>query len=217
MSKYCLITGVTAKEIELQLERLALVADISKTEYGTGAGNPSPIHSVLITYEDKKREFSYRYPMPGITVDIIVYDRRANEVLLVKRDRAPFEGDWSIPGGFFNPIDHDGEKADTSLKAAAIRELKEETNIDAQESDLSPLTIMDAIGRDPRGRTITPVYILTLWDGKPANVKAGDDAGEIAWVNLDSLIQKKIPLAFDHHEEILAFSTWVTLLPLDKD
>lgn len=145
------------------------------------------------------------YPKPSITVDIIVYDRRSDSVLLIKRDKAPFEDCWAIPGGFFNPIDHHDEKQDVSLKVAAIRELKEETNIDADPKDLAFFTIQDKPDRDPRGRTITMVYVLTLWDGIPADIKAQDDAADVSWWRLKTLATGKIPLAFDHQEEIDKF------------
>jgi len=154
------------------------------------------------------------YPKANITVDIIVFDRRNTKILLIKRKKNPFEGCWAIPGGFFNPEDHHNEKQDYSLKIAAIRELKEETGIDATDprinSSLSFLAIQDKPGRDPRGRTITIVYVLTLWDMTFVNVQAQDDAAEAKWFDLKELVEGNIPLAFDHQDEIFKFSRQAT-------
>ncbi|MBY0421408.1 MAG: NUDIX domain-containing protein, partial [Parvularculaceae bacterium] len=49
---------------------------------------------------------------------------RANEVLLIRRGKPPFEGAWSIPGG----APHFGE----TLEAATLREVREETGVAAE-------------------------------------------------------------------------------------
>jgi len=104
------------------------------------------------------------------------------EILLIKRGNDPFKGKWALPGGFVDENE--------SLEVAAARELKEETGLNG-----ILLTQMHAFGnpgRDPRGHTVSVVYVGYL----PLDLEAiaGDDAAEVAWFKLDSLPD----LAFDH-------------------
>jgi ADP-ribose pyrophosphatase YjhB (NUDIX family) len=48
--------------------------------------------------------------------------KKVLKVLMVKRGDHPFMGQWALPGGFVT--------VDESIDNAALRELKEETNID---------------------------------------------------------------------------------------
>lgn len=147
------------------------------------------------------------YPRPAVTLDVIVWDRRANRILLIKRGKEPFKDCWAIPGGFFNSEDHNNEKQDATLVDGALRELKEETGIDARaiQSSLSFLSIQDKPGRDPRARTLTVVYVLTVFDTSDLNVKGQDDATEAKWFKLEEVVSGKIPLAFDHFDEVTKF------------
>ena len=46
--------------------------------------------------------FSYRYPHPAVTTDVVVFtirDRRLH-VLLVRRANPPHHGEWALRGGF---------------------------------------------------------------------------------------------------------------------
>jgi len=104
---------------------------------------------------------------------------RDDEVLLVRRGQAPMKGHWSIPGGRIEP----GETA----KAAALRELKEETGIDAELIAL--VDVVDAIFENKAGDMVTRHYVLidyvARWlNGEPV---AGDDADEARFIGLDAL------------------------------
>jgi 8-oxo-dGTP diphosphatase len=63
------------------------------------------------------------YPRPSVTVDVIIFTLRGDDLQasLIKRKHPPFEGMWAMPGGFVSI----GE----SLERAALRELEEETGV----------------------------------------------------------------------------------------
>ena len=46
--------------------------------------------------------YTYEYPHPAVTVDIVVVTIHDNDlkVLLIRRGEEPFSGMWAIPGGF---------------------------------------------------------------------------------------------------------------------
>lgn len=127
--------------------------------------------------------FTYEYPRPVVTVDIIVFRNDMCEVLLIRRKNEPFKGKWALPGGFMD--------MNETLEEAAIRELEEETGL--QGIELKQLHAFSAVDRDPRHRTISVAFYGRLTDNNQS-VKAGSDAGEAAWFKTDALP----PLAFDH-------------------
>ena len=121
---------------------------------------------------------------PAIAVDAIIemVDRPGRPIVLIER-RNPPHG-WAIPGGFVDV----GE----TLEAAVIREAKEETSLDVRLVFL--LGIYSDPSRDPRGHTVTPVYIAEA-TGEPC---AADDAA-----NLELYLPQNCPkLAFDHDQII---------------
>ncbi len=135
--------------------------------------------------------YTYKYPRPALTVDAIVIARVAGNfyVLLIERGAEPFKGKWALPGGFV--------EMDELLEAACIRELKEETGFEAES--MQQFRVFDAIGRDPRHRTISVVF-YTFAD-RIADVKGQDDAANARWFNISNLPE----LAFDHLEIIRLF------------
>ena len=116
---------------------------------------------------------------PSLTVDIIIESQAQTGIILVKRKNPPFG--WAIPGGF---VDY-GE----SVEIAAVREAKEETNLDVKLKYL--LGIYSDPERDPRGHTVSVVFVAE-GRGEP---KAKDDALELRIFTRNTLPQD---LAFDH-------------------
>ena len=118
----------------------------------------------------------YQNPIP--TVDIII-EVESKGIVLIKRKNPP--PGWAIPGGF---VDY-GE----SLEEAAVREAKEETNLDAKL--VRQLHTYSDSKRDPRHHSISTVYIAKA-EGIP---QAKDDALEIGIFNESNLPDQ---IAFDH-------------------
>ncbi len=125
------------------------------------------------------------YPRPSVTADVLLFTVVDNDlkILLIKRNLEPFKGSWALPGGFV--------KIDESLDDAALRELKEEGNVD--NVYLEQLFTFGDPRRDPRTRVITVTY-LALADSTSWDLRSGGDASEAKLFSL-----KKLPtLAFDH-------------------
>ena len=128
--------------------------------------------------------FSYDYPRPALTVDLAVITREVRpRVLLIRRKKEPFAGSWALPGGFVD----EGER----LVDAARRELEEETGVSV--ADFEQLYTAGDPGRDPRGWTVSVVYLAQV-DPDELKPVAADDAEAVSWFALDELPE----LAFDH-------------------
>ena len=120
---------------------------------------------------------------PKLTVDGII--NKDDCILLIKRKNNPFKGKWALPGGFV-------EYGETTEKAV-IREILEETGLETKVKKL--LGVYSDPNRDPRGHTVSVVYILEVLDGK---LKGGDDASEAKFFQENQLPE----LSFDHEKII---------------
>jgi len=76
------------------------------------------------------------------------------------------------------------------VRQAAPRELHEETGLRVSELEL--LGVYDTPGRDPRGWTVSAVFVARL--PERTEVAGGDDAGDARWFDAHELPE----LAFDH-------------------
>jgi len=136
------------------------------------------------------KPFAYQYPRPAVTVDIIlfVFQQDQLRVLLIRRANDPYKGKWALPGGFV------GEQE--NLYDAALRELKEETNV--SNVYLEQLYTFGEPGRDPRARVITVAYfaLLSAEEVAQQEVHGASDAGEARWWDIYDLPE----LAFDHQK-----------------
>lgn len=136
-----------------------------------------------------KVPYQYDYPMPCVTVDMVVLRPKDEnfEVLLIKRGRDPFKGMWALPGG------HVDENED--LPVAARRELLEETGLEVEK--VVQIGAFGKPGRDPRGWYVSVAY-AAYTEGDGGSIHPGDDAAEAEWFHVDHLP----PLAFDHKDII---------------
>lgn len=128
----------------------------------------------------------YKYERPSVTVDMLIFTvtdaKKRNyrtlpdkelKLLLIKRGEHPFLDQWALPGGFV--------KMDESLEEAAVRELKEETNID--NVYMEQLYTWGEVDRDPRARIISTSY-MALADSSTLEVIANDDAADVKWFSV---------------------------------
>jgi len=133
--------------------------------------------------------YTYEYPHPAVTTDVVLFTICAEQlqVLLIRRANPPFQGCWSLPGGFVE-IDED-------LETAALRELREETGVSGIY--LEQLYTFGKPDRDPRERIITVAY-YALAPADRLQVQAASDAGAAQWFAVDGLPEP----AFDHRQII---------------
>jgi len=116
---------------------------------------------------------------PSLTADVVII--KEGKIVLIKRGREPYKGMWALPGGFVEI----GEK----VEDAARREALEETGL---EVDLAALLgVYSDPNRDPRGHTVTVVYLAIPTGGE---MKAADDADDVRILGPEDDPE----LAFDH-------------------
>ncbi len=140
--------------------------------------------------ENKKRKVCpvcgfvlYRNPAPASAVILT----QKNKILLVKRKYEPFVGDWSLPAGFI--------EYDESPERCAVREAKEETNLDVK---LTGLFKVYSGSDDPRTNAILVVYLAEV---KGGTLKSGDDASEAKYFAEDKIPQN---IAFAAHRRVIS-------------
>jgi 8-oxo-dGTP diphosphatase len=104
----------------------------------------------------------------GPTIGVSVCVVQAGRVLLTQRARPPFENLWSLPGGHV--------KRGESLRDAALRELKEETGINARLGEI--IGWNEVIG--PEKHIVIAVFTARFESGEAV---AADDAKAVRWVD----------------------------------
>ncbi|MBR8830086.1 MAG: hypothetical protein N5P05_003254 [Chroococcopsis gigantea SAG 12.99] len=122
---------------------------------------------------------AYRNPTPTVDIIIELIDRPHRPIILIERQNPPLG--WALPGGF---VDY-GE----SVEKAAMREALEEVSL--QVELIEQFQVYSHPGRDPRGHTLSIVFIATA-EGIP---KAEDDAKS---VGVFALWELPPVLCFDH-------------------
>ncbi|MYY13802.1 NUDIX domain-containing protein [Streptomyces sp. SID4919] len=126
-----------------------------------------------------------------LTADLVILTIRAGvlHVLLVERGTVPFLGRWALPGGFLRGAE--------TLDGTAVRELREETGLDAERFHLEQVGVYSAPDRDPRDRRTVTCSYLAIAPDLPVPT-AGSDARAAVWRPVDELLDDPEGLAFDH-------------------
>jgi bifunctional NMN adenylyltransferase/nudix hydrolase len=147
--------------------------------------------------EHNKQYAGLRYPPIFSTADAVVIC--SGHVLMIKRRAEPGRGLWALPGGYVNA------NTDKSVEDAAIRELREETQIRVPapvlRGSIVRSKVFDAIDRSPRGRIITHAFHIQLPDGELPKVKGSDDAEKARWVPIAEVRSEE---CFEDHFEIIS-------------
>ena len=130
-------------------------------------------------------EFNDKYDKQMISVDVSIFSIINNElnVLLIKRNKEPFNNQWSLIGG--------GVYNDETLENAVKRELKEKTSIEGITPILS--NVFSKPDRDIRFRNISISYYCL---SNNIEFSVSDKTSEIKWFPINQIPQ----LAFDHNE-----------------
>jgi 8-oxo-dGTP diphosphatase len=127
-----------------------------------------------------------RFANRGVTIDAVIV--RENKILLIKRGTEPFEGFWALPGGYV--------EWDETVEEAVKREVVEETGLVAES--LKMIGVYSSPDRHPKQCIDVAFAVEGLSAEEAEEPKAGDDAIEIEWFDVDNLPT----LAFDHEKII---------------
>lgn len=112
-----------------------------------------------------------------IGVGAVVF--RGDDILVIKRGKPPFEGQWSIPGGALEY----GER----LADAVTREVREETGLEIEILGL--LDVFEALPAESglSAHTLLIDYVAEWVSGAPV---AGDDADEAEFVSAEEAMSR---------------------------
>jgi 8-oxo-dGTP diphosphatase len=185
-----MIDGIRCVRRRKIFQRESEVLDMSREEYkycpqcGTELGKKTD-HDVERPACANCGFVHYRNPAPA--AGAVVFD--SGRLLLVRRAHPPYVGKWTVPAGF---IEWGESPEDT-----AVRELKEETNLDIE---LQGLFHVYAGHDDPRTKAVLVLYFGDIVGGE---VRAGDDASEAEWFSLGELPSDD-EVAFESHRRALS-------------
>jgi bifunctional NMN adenylyltransferase/nudix hydrolase len=139
------------------------------------------------------------YPPVFVTVDAVV--RVADQVLLIRRGRAPGKGLLAVPGGFI-------EQRETAYQSA-VRELQEETGFELLPVEMAhamkQMRVFDHPDRSQRGRVITHAFYFDLGERMLPEIAGSDDAAEARWVPIAELPSLEEQFHDDHFHILDAF------------
>ncbi|NVK18367.1 MAG: NUDIX hydrolase [Methylocystaceae bacterium] len=123
------------------------------------------------------------YPdRPWVAIGVVVH--KGDDILLIKRAKAPNKGRWSLPGG----AQHIGE----TLFEGAAREVLEETNTDV--TNLRFIDCVDSIYKDDQGKVQFHYSLIEIsCEYLSGTLHAQDDAEQAQWVSYDRLSEYDLP------------------------
>jgi bifunctional NMN adenylyltransferase/nudix hydrolase len=146
-------------------------------------------YEYLVDYKKKYGEG------PFLTADSLV--QVGGKILLIRRGKEYGQGLLAMPGGFVNKNE--------TFKNAALRELKEETNLRVPrpvlQGSIRDHRVFDDPHRSSRARLVTECFHFQLVnDTKLPEVRGGDDADHADWYDIGALQQEDF---FEDHYHII--------------
>ncbi len=149
--------------------------------------------------QEREKWASAPYPPVFVTVDAVV--RVGEQVLLIRRGRAPGKGLLAVPGGFI-------EQRETAYQSA-VRELQEETGFELLPQEMQhackSMRVFDHPDRSQRGRVITHAFYFDFGDRLRPEIAGSDDAAEARWVPIAELPSLEDQFHDDHFHILDAF------------
>lgn len=144
--------------------------------------------------------YSYEYPRVAVAATVALFNAEG-QILIGKRwarTRA-FPNFWCLAGGMIEAKcdDHPGETIETT----ALREVKEETNIDLLHHQLRLFDVNSHPDLDPRAHTLNVCYWAIVDTEQEIYAKAGDDLVDLKWIHNHEL--SNYQMAFNHGYEII--------------
>lgn len=101
---------------------------------------------------------------------------RDGKLLLIRRDRAPEGGCWSLPGGKVELWE--------GIEAATRREIAEELGIRLGALEL--LCVVDLLVPEEGAHWVSPVFLATAFEGEPVLLEP-EKHSDLGWFRLDAL------------------------------
>ncbi len=120
-------------------------------------------------------------PVPAQVHGVSLICRREGRFLLVERGKEPWKGWLAFPGG--------GREPHETPEQAAIRELKEETALDAR--DLAHVVTLDLA---LEGNAYRKSYFLSVFRAHDLSgaERPGDDAMAIRWLTVEEMTTARV-------------------------
>jgi 8-oxo-dGTP diphosphatase len=138
-----------------------------------------------------------RFRLPSAVHLFLIHD---SQVLLLRRFNTGYEdGKYSVIAGHLS--------GDEEIKAAMIREAREEAGIDISPLDLQVVGVMHRKSNDER---IDFFLAATSWSGEITN-REPDKCDQLAWFDMDVLPENVIPYvrkALDNYRQGIWFDSF---------
>jgi len=116
---------------------------------------------------------------PCLIVNTVIIDN--NRILLIKRIKPPYVGYWGMPGGKIEFAEH--------VEKAAVREFKEETNIDTKFEKLCGIA-SEIIYKNNKANAHFIIFVCKL-NHLHTDTKETEE-GKLRWFDINKLEKEKI-------------------------